>query len=150
MFLYCLKQAARRINGDERNEHRQRILGDKFYEHWLYPRFERFYGQRGWAFDGGILEGRNTSRKSTDSGHELSGASQIKEKTSGRSCVPRGLTTALRRKRSLRAKSERAEGPGKTADIRPPKVPTNTSGFGICCQTTHIVVVEVLLSRGGR
>lgn len=54
MLLYYLQQAAQRIPAEEQNQHRKRIAEDlEFYQHWLYPRIERFYATMGWATDGG-------------------------------------------------------------------------------------------------
>lgn len=80
MFLYCLQQAAKGIRADDENPHRKRILEDEeFYQNWLYPRFKRFYSQRGWRFDSGIAAKSSVS-------------SQLAEcKTTGKSsrlCVP--------------------------------------------------------------
>lgn len=96
MFLYCLKQTARRITADEGNCHFQRIAEDEeFYKHWLFPRFERFYNRRGWAVDGGItIDG--TSGRSVESAARIGGPPGRTKGGSRRLCLPFRLKSGQR------------------------------------------------------
>lgn len=97
MFLYCLKQAARRITADEGNCHFQRIAEDEeFYKEWLFPRFERFYKRRGWAFDGGITIGGTSSGRSAESAARIDGPPGGTKGASHRFCLPFRLKSGQR------------------------------------------------------
>lgn len=99
MFLYCLREAAKRIPVDENNDLRERILQDKeFYEDWLAPRIERFYKEKGWPFNDVLQRGSDI--------HGTSGPivrSPDATVVSGACCLPFGMK-ACRRIKSLRAR----------------------------------------------
>ena len=97
MFLYCLKQTAKRITGDESNCHYRRIVEDEeFYKHWLFPRFERFYNRRGWAVDGTISG--TSSGRSAGSSTRTGGAPGRKKRAPRRLCLPFRLKSGHRSK----------------------------------------------------
>lgn len=96
MLLYCLKQAAKPISTDENNCHRRRIEEDEaFYKNWLFPRFEQFYRQQGWAVgDGlGVIE---------PAGGSLGPSKTTKKTKSRRPCSPFGRKPGPRVKRALK------------------------------------------------
>ena len=96
MLLYCLKQAAKPISTDESNCHRRRIEEDEaFYKNWLFPRFERFYRQQGWAVGErlGVVE---------PAGGSSDPSNKTKKAKSRRSCSPFGRKPGPRVKRALK------------------------------------------------
>lgn len=103
MFLYCLKQTAKSIGADENNCHRRRIEEDEaFYNDWLFPRFERFYRQKGWAIgDGLAVEGTARRQVVEPADGQLNSSSKTKAK-SRRSCSPFGRKSGSRVKHALK------------------------------------------------
>lgn len=128
MFLYCLKQTAKCIGTDERNCHRRRIKEDEaFYKNWLFPRFERFYRQRGWSVrDGFAVEGTAASRgvEPADGLWCPSGNTKL---TSPRSCKPFGLKASSRLKHALK----RLKPARRREDQKPVEVPQPQVGTGL-------------------
>ena len=122
MFLYCLKQAARRITADEGNCHFQRIAEDEeFYKHWLFPRFERFYNRRGWAVDDAMAIGGTSSGRSVESAARIGGPHGGTKGASHRSCLPFRLKSA-QRSREPPGFSKPRRKPQKPKDVPQPQV----------------------------
>ena len=90
MFLYYLREAAKRIPVDESNCHRERILQDEeFYKNWLVPRIERFYREKGWALTD-VLEADRTDHRERASEQDFqpSNAAVTGVVSGGSCCVP--------------------------------------------------------------
>lgn len=101
MFLYCLREAAKRIPVEENNNLRERILQDKeFYEDWLAPRIERFYKEKGWPFDDVLQRGTDIHGTATPIVRSPDVAV-----VSDSCCLPFGMK-ACRRIKSFRARKK--------------------------------------------
>lgn len=130
MFLYCLKQAARRISTDESNHHRHRIAEDAdFYEHWLVPRIERFYKKRGWSVDDACATGGFEAKKGApQSSHRLACPPKKFPRTSSRFCGPLRTKVHQRIKHSLGCLKRRRRRDKAVTEVVQPQVRAPLAG----------------------